>query len=137
MKSKLIIYSTLVVVVITIASATDSEQLNSELKDLLQKRKSLALLKSVIQELDSNLARIYKRGCDINLPGFDCDAINNIGVGKDRAWWIHSDTPGKKRACFNPDGSGCGDEKLAQLVSNRRPWIDGPGRRKRATATFH
>ncbi|GAB6030678.1 hypothetical protein CHUAL_007533 [Chamberlinius hualienensis] len=100
--------------------------------ELDRNRQSLALLKNIIEEMDTNLSKVFKRGCQINLPGFDCENGEVVRNVNDLAWWGDSITPGKKRGgCVNADGSGCTIAQIADEFRNRQPWFNGPGRRKR------
>ncbi|XP_015925613.1 uncharacterized protein [Parasteatoda tepidariorum] len=67
------------------------------LRDIVNKRRQLNYIKTLLQDLDSKLEKLEKRSCAINLPGMDCDYGDVSGTGKDQDFWLSSMAPGKKR----------------------------------------
>ncbi|GAB6032232.1 hypothetical protein CHUAL_010872 [Chamberlinius hualienensis] len=140
-----VLFSEFIVVFTTITCLTVSSSLPVEESDSSDGRelvytngKTLQLIKSAIEQMKNGRYPVSKRArCDFNLPGFDCENSLMIHSGADAGWWSAGITPGKRRSCFNADGSSCDTFHYVQELNNRLPWLNGPGKRKRsASQTF-
>ncbi|GFT74949.1 uncharacterized protein NPIL_476591, partial [Nephila pilipes] len=67
------------------------------LREIVNKRRQLSYIKSLLQDLDDKLEKLEKRSCLINMPGLNCDFNQMVGTGKDLGVWSSLAAPGRKR----------------------------------------
>ncbi|XP_035222736.1 uncharacterized protein LOC118195518 isoform X1 [Stegodyphus dumicola] len=97
MDSNLILILTLLILAETSFSFPSPMIPQRSLREIVNKRRQLNYIKTLLQDLDDKLEKLEKRSCPINLPGMDCDYGEVSGTGKDAIVWSSSLGPGKKR----------------------------------------